>query len=143
MESIVAFSKLAYIGYVHQNQFQIIPLSLDKPHTHIAPFSSGQCPEGMIGVSENSMSIISCSRLGQKFHTSRSNVYHTPRKFANVPGSQTQIISIETDHRAFTSSVLQTQRKQVAKEVLEAAGSEEEKKLALNVAQEILDSDSK
>ena len=87
------------------------------------------------------MAILIFSKLGQKFNENRMEIQNTPRKFVPVPNKANQILLIESDHKSYVDSVLAKQRQNVAKEVLEAAVTDEEKKLAMDVAKEILDSD--
>ncbi|MEN2497921.1 MAG: Splicing factor 3B subunit 3, partial [Marteilia pararefringens] len=142
-EAIVAISSTAWIGYVFQSQFQILPISYSKSINSVSSFMSNQCPECIISICGSSMNILSCQKLGDRFHESRYNLQHTPRKMVSVPGNPNQLIIIECDHRAFTDEELKKEYQQVAKDILESAKSDAEKRIAVDVAGEVMNADKK
>jgi len=98
--AIVALSSRNWLSYIHQQRFQLIPLSYDLLD-HAASFSSEQCPEGIVAISSTTLRILLLERLGETFNQTVLPLRNTPRKLAIHPGTNF-IVLLETDHNAYT-----------------------------------------
>ena len=134
-EAVLAMSSRTWISYYYSNRFHLTPLSYDTLE-YAAGFSSEQCPEGIVAISTNTLRILALEKLGAVFNQVAFPLEFTPRKFVVHPESGMMIL-IETDHNAYTEDT-KTQRKiQMAEEMREAAG-EDEQELANEMAEAFL-----
>ena len=101
-----------------------------------AGFSSEQCPEGIVAISTNTLRILALEKLGAIFNQTSFNLEYTPRKFVVHPETN-HLILIETDHNSYTEETKQARKMQMAEEMREAAG-EDEQELANEMAEVFL-----
>lgn len=92
---MLALSSRPWIGYSDQGKYNVIPVSYDRL-SHAAPFSSEQCPEGFVGIVNNSLRVIAFDRLGQFFNERTVPLRCTPRKML-VHSDFKTIITVESD----------------------------------------------
>ena len=134
-EAVLAMSSRTWISYYYSNRFHLTPLSYDTLEL-ASGFSSEQCPEGIVAISTSTLRILALEKLGAVFNQVAFPLDFTPRKFVVHPESG-MMIMIDTDHNAYTEDT-KTQRKiQMAEEMREAAG-EDEQELANEMAEAFL-----
>ncbi|CAL1266321.1 unnamed protein product [Larinioides sclopetarius] len=134
-DAVVAISSRSWLSYYYQNRFHLTPLSYETLE-YASGFSSEQCPEGIVAISLNTLRILALEKLGAVFNQVATNLEYTPRKFIIHPESSNLII-IETDHNAYTEKTKGIRKRQMAEEMVEAAG-EEEQELAADMAAQFL-----
>ena len=109
----------------------LTPLSYESLE-YAAGFSSEQCPEGIVAISTNTLRILALEKLGAVFNQVAFPLSYTPRKFV-INAESGHLILAETDHNAYTEETKQTRKLQMAEEMREAAG-EDEQELANEMA---------
>lgn len=134
-EAVLAMSSRSWLSYSYQSRFHLTPLSYESLE-YASGFASEQCPEGIVAISTNTLRILALEKLGAVFNQVSTSLQYTPRKFVIHPESSNLII-IETDHNAYTEETKDMRKKQMAKEMTEAAG-EEEQQLATEMANAFL-----
>lgn len=134
-EAVLAMSSRSWLSYSYQSRFHLTPLSYESLE-YASGFASEQCPEGIVAISTNTLRILALEKLGAVFNQVSTPLQYTPRKFVIHPESSNLII-IETDHNAYTEETKDLRKKQMAKEMTEAAG-EEEQQLATEMANAFL-----
>lgn len=134
-EAVLAMSSRTWITYYYQNRFHLTPLSYESLE-YAAGFSSEQCPEGIVAISTNTLRILALEKLGAVFNQVSFPLEYTPRKFVVHPETN-QLVVIETDHNAYTEETKQSRKLQMAEEMREAAG-EDEQDLANEMAEGFL-----
>ena len=134
-EAVLAMSSRTWITYYYQNRFHLTPLSYESLE-YAAGFSSEQCPEGIVAISTNTLRILALEKLGAIFNQTSFNLEYTPRKFVVHPETN-HLILIETDHNSYTEETKQARKMQMAEEMREAAG-EDEQELANEMAEVFL-----
>lgn len=102
-------------------------------------FSSEQCPEGIVAVSTNTLRILALEKLDAVFNQISFPLEYTPRKFV-IHKETANLIVLETEHNAYTEETKKLRRLQMAEEMREAAG-EEEQELAKEMADAFLNED--
>lgn len=131
-------SSRSWLSYYYQNRFHLTPLSYESLE-YASGFSSEQCPEGIVAISGNTLRILALEKLGAVFNQVSFPVEYTPRKFVIHPDSA-HLIVVETEHNAYTEQTKKQRRIQMAEEMQEAAG-EEEQDLAKEMAEAFLNED--
>lgn len=134
-EAVLAMSSRTWISYYYQNRFHLTPLSYESLE-FAAGFSSEQCPEGIVAISTNTLRILSLEKLGAVFNQVSIPLDYTPRRFAVNPETN-HLVLIETDHNAYTEETKRRRKLQMADEMREAAG-EDEQDLANEMAEAFL-----
>lgn len=137
-EAVLAMSSRSWLSYYYQSRFYLTPLSYESLE-YASGFSSEQCPEGIVAISTNTLRILALEKLGAVFNQVSFPLEYTPRKFIIHPESNNLII-IETEHNAYTEETKKQRRLQMAEEMKEAAG-EEEQELAKEMADAFLNED--
>lgn len=135
-EAVLAMSSRSWLSYVHQKRFHLTPLSYDSLE-FASGFASEQCPEGIVAISANTLRILAIEKLGVVFNQSVTPLPLTPRRIEMHEASQ-NIVFIEADHNAYTDETKDMRKKQMAKEMIEAAGVEEQQ-LACEMAHTFLE----
>lgn len=130
-DSVLAMSSRSWLSYYYQNRFHLTPLSYETLE-YASGFASEQCPEGIVAISTNTLRILALEKLGAVFNQVSHPLTYTPRKFV-IHAETGHLIVIETDHNAYTESTKQHRKKQMAEEMIEAAG-EDEQELAAEMA---------
>jgi len=134
-EAVLAMSSRTWITYYYQNRFHLTPLSYESLE-YAAGFSSEQCPEGIVAISTNTLRILALEKLGAVFNQVAFPLSYTPRKFV-INAESGHLILAETDQNAYTEDTKQTRKLQMAEEMREAAG-EDEQELANEMAEAFL-----
>jgi len=135
-EAVLAMSSRSWLSYTYQSRFHLTPLSYDMLE-YASGFASEQCPEGIVAISTNTLRILALEKLGAVFNQVATPLKYTPRKFT-IDTESNNLIIIETDHNAYNDETKKTRKETMAKEMVEAAG-EEEQQLASEMAQAFLD----
>uniref|UniRef100_A0A6B2EBF0 Splicing factor 3B subunit 3 n=1 Tax=Phlebotomus kandelakii TaxID=1109342 RepID=A0A6B2EBF0_9DIPT len=130
-EAVLAMSSRTWLSYYYQNRFHLTPLSYETLE-YASGFSSEQCSEGIVAISTNTLRILALEKLGAVFNQITFPLEYTPRRFAIHPDTGRLIVS-ETDHNAYTEETKCLRKKQMADEMREAAG-EDEQELANEMA---------
>lgn len=130
-DSVLAMSSRSWLSYYYQNRFHLTPLSYETLE-YASGFSSEQCPEGIVAISSNTLRILALEKLGAVFNQVSTPLEYTPRRFVIQPETGYLII-IETDHNAYTEKTKIQRKQQMAEEMVEAAG-EDEQELAAEMA---------
>lgn len=137
-EAVLAMSSRSWLSYYYQSRFYLTPLSYETLE-YASGFSSEQCPEGIVAISTNTLRILALEKLGAVFNQISFPLEYTPRKFIVQPDSNNLII-LETEHNAYTDETKKQRRLQMAEEMKEAAG-EDEQELAKEMAEAFLNED--
>lgn len=130
-EAVLAMSSRSWLSYTYQNRFHLTPLSYETLE-YASGFASEQCPEGIVAISTNTLRILALEKLGAVFNQVSMPLNYTPRKFVITPNNN--LIVIETDHNAYTEESKQLRKQQMAEEMVEVAGEEEQELAAQVVA---------
>ena len=80
---------------------------------------------GIVAISTNTLRILSLEKLGAVFNQAAYPLDFTPRKFVLHHDSATLML-IETDHNAYTEETKQSRKLQMAEEMRDAAGEDEQ-----------------
>lgn len=96
--AILAMSSRPWFGYeTSSGQSHLTPLAQAPLHA-ASPFSSSQCPTGIVGLSGNNLNIIMVESIEDQFTKERIPLENTPRKMAHHPTTSAFAV-IESDHR--------------------------------------------
>lgn len=133
-EAVLAVSSRSWLSYYYQNRFHLTPLSHESLE-YASGFSSEQCPEGIVAISTNTLRIIALEKLGAVFNQISFPLQYTPRKF--VIHETGRLIIAQTEHNAYTDETKKQRKMQMAEEMKEAAGAEEQE-LASEMAEAFL-----
>jgi len=82
--SMLALSSRSWICYHYLSRYYVVPLSYD-PFDHAAGFHSTVCSEGIVGISSNSLKIITPERLGELFNQTTLPLRYIPRRMIIHP----------------------------------------------------------
>uniref|UniRef100_A0A2P2HZU1 Splicing factor 3B subunit 3 n=1 Tax=Hirondellea gigas TaxID=1518452 RepID=A0A2P2HZU1_9CRUS len=137
-EAVLAMSSRSWLSYYYQNRFHLTPLSYESL-AYASGFSSEQCPEGIVAISENTLRILALEKLGAVFNQVSHPLEYTPRKFV-IHQESSHLVMIETDHNCYTEDTKRQRKMQMAEELREAAG-EEEAEVAERMAEALLSED--
>ncbi|WVQ82855.1 pre-mRNA-splicing factor RSE1 [Cryptococcus sp. DSM 104549] len=119
--SVMAFSSRTWLLYTHQDMLQTQPLIYDTlEYAH--SLSASMCPDGLIGISGNTLRIFTIPKLGEKLKQDTLPLSYTPRKFVSHPYNPV-FYMIEADHRTYAPSAIE----RIVKEK-EASGSRVDRK---------------
>ena len=102
--AMLALSSRTWIAYNYQSRFHLTPLSY-IPLESASSFSSEQCPEGIVSVTNEHLRIISVERLGEIFNQKQIQLKYTPRKFI-IHSPSNHFIIIEAEHNSLSTSDL-------------------------------------
>ncbi|CAD5206793.1 unnamed protein product [Bursaphelenchus okinawaensis] len=134
-DALFACSSRAWLFYNYQSRFHLTPLSYMSLE-YAASFSSEQCFEGIVAITERALRILALEKLGTVFNQMKFPLKYTPRRFVcHKPSGN--IVIIETDHAAFTEKAKRRRREELAKEVRKLATSEEEREMAEEMANQL------
>jgi len=93
--AIVALSTRPWLGYAEKGTFVLAPISY-VPIEEMCAFSSEQCPEGVVAISNQTLRIASVERLGENFNQTTLKLRYTPRAMSANPDTR-MIAVIESD----------------------------------------------
>eukprot|EP01101_Sappina_pedata_P009043 TRINITY_DN5147_c0_g1_i1.p1 TRINITY_DN5147_c0_g1~~TRINITY_DN5147_c0_g1_i1.p1 ORF type:complete len:1219 (+),score=480.96 TRINITY_DN5147_c0_g1_i1:47-3703(+) len=96
--AMMALSSRSWLCYNHQSKFNMTPVSY-VPLEFSSSFSSEQCPDGIVAISDTTLRVISFDRLGEKFNQKQYPLRYTPRSFVLHSQSGHMVIA-ESDHNA-------------------------------------------
>lgn len=123
-EAVLAMSSRTWLSYYFQNRFHLTPLSYESLE-FASGFSSEQCSEGIVAISTNTLRILALEKLGAVFNQITFPLEYTPRRFA-IHNDTSRLITAETDHNAYTEDTKALRKTQMADEMREAAGEDEQ-----------------
>ncbi|SCV67047.1 BQ2448_5693 [Microbotryum intermedium] len=103
--AILALSSRSWLNYSYQNMLQFTPLIFDALDRAWS-FSAELCPEGLIGITGNSLRIFTFPKLGTKVQQTSIPLSYTPRKLITSP-SRNLLYTVEADHRTLSPSAQQ------------------------------------
>jgi splicing factor 3B subunit 3 len=119
--AVVALSSRPWMCYAHRGAIETTPLSYEAMDC-ISSFVSEQCPEGLIGITGNTLRVIALEALGQLFNESVVPLRYTPRRMVVHPQSQF-VVLIETDDNTYPY----VQRRKLLQRVADADPNTDEK----------------
>lgn len=123
-EAVLAMSSRTWLSYYYQNRFHLTPLSYETLE-YASGFSSEQCAEGIVAISTNTLRILALEKLGAVFNQITFPLEYTPRRFV-IHQDTSRLIIAETDHNAYTEETKTVRKEQMAEEMREAAGDDEQ-----------------
>lgn len=119
MPAMLALSEKTWVCYSFHGKYNCIPLNYDTLE-YASSFCSEQCSDGFVAISQNSLRIFRCQRLGEIFSQQIIPLSYTPRKLALLPSihsknflngiahdvgknasSSSMLAIIESDHNAY------------------------------------------
>ncbi|OLY84346.1 Splicing factor 3B subunit 3 [Smittium mucronatum] len=99
---VLAVSTRSWLSYVHQGQNKLSPMSYDMLE-YSASFSSDQCPQGIVAISENTLRIFTIDRIDTVINQASIQLSYTPKSIALNKESKNFVI-IESEHGVISSS---------------------------------------
>lgn len=81
--AVLALSARPWLAYSYHNRTMLTPLSYNMLE-YASKFSSGECPEGIVAVSHDTLRIITVEKLGSTFHQTSVPLRYTPRTFGSL-----------------------------------------------------------
>lgn len=102
-KAVLALSTRAWLSYTYQGRYNMAPLSYEVLE-HCSAFTSEQCPEGLVCISENTLRIVTLERLGELFNQTVVPLRYTPRKML-IHEETNNLIIIESDHNSYSYKV--------------------------------------
>lgn len=103
--SVMAFSSRTWLLYTYQDMLQIQPLIYDTLE-YAWSLSAAMCPDGLIGISGNTLRIFSIPKLGEKLKQDSTPLTYTPRKFISHPFNSV-FYMIEADHQTYSKGAIE------------------------------------
>lgn len=103
--SVMAFSSRTWLLYTYQDMLQTQPLIYDTLE-YAWSLSAAMCPDGLIGISGNTLRIFSIPKLGEKLKQDSTPLTYTPRKFISHPFNPV-FYMIEADHRTYSKGAIE------------------------------------
>lgn len=98
--ALLAMSTRPWLGYVLRGQSHLVPLALPMVSA-AAPFSSEQCPAGIVVLTESTLRIVMVESLEDRLTRQSIPLDHTPRRMVYHPASNLFAI-IESDYRGYS-----------------------------------------
>lgn len=98
--AVLALSSRPWLSYSTHGQSHMSPL-FHPALTSACPFSSSQCPSGIVAIFESTLRILMVENLGEKFNRHQVPLEHSPRELVFHPQSSLFAI-LQTDHRGYT-----------------------------------------
>ncbi len=94
-DCILALSTKSWLGYTHLDSFHISAMD-QTPLEFGSSFVSEECPEGIVGIDETNLRIITVDSISENAKTDVISLRYTPRRF--VKSDQTSLLYVaETD----------------------------------------------
>lgn len=97
--AVMAFSSRTWLLYTYQDLLQTQPLIYDTLE-YACNLSASMCPDGLIGISGNTLRIFTIPKLGEKLKQDSTPLTYTPRKIVGYPYAPI-FYTIEADHRTY------------------------------------------
>jgi len=101
--AVLALSTRSWLSYSFQGRFEMTPLSYEVLE-HCSAFTSEQCPEGVVCISENTLRIVTLEKLGELFNQTVVPLRYTPRKLL-IHEESSNLVLLETDHNSYSYKV--------------------------------------
>lgn len=99
-EAILAMSSRPWMGFNHQRQSHLSPLSYSIISS-ASVFVSAQCPAGFVAISDSSLRILMIESVEERFTKVQIPLDNTPRKMAHHPTTNLFAV-VESDHRGYS-----------------------------------------
>lgn len=100
----MALSSRSWLNYTYQDRLEFVPLIYDTLE-HASSFSAELCPDGLIGITGNTLRIFNLPKLGLKLKQDIIPLSYTPRRFAPHPHLPVMYV-VESDHRAYGQAAI-------------------------------------
>ncbi|PVV05044.1 hypothetical protein BB560_000437 [Smittium megazygosporum] len=101
-QCVLTISSRSWLNHMYQGQNKLAPLSYDALDFGTS-FSSEQCPEGIVALSQNTLRIVSIDRIDTQINQASIPLSYTPRGMIMNSTSKNFAI-IETDHGFVSNS---------------------------------------
>ena len=121
--ALCALSNTPWVCYNYLHKYLATPLYYEPLH-YVSNFCSEICPEGLVGLVDNSLRIIAIDKLGELFNQRQVPLSYTPREMDIDPRTG-NIYIVESDHQLFP----QAERAEIKEKIVEATKDEEYKDL--------------
>jgi splicing factor 3B subunit 3 len=121
--AVIASSSRPWLCYNYMGKYYCTNLNTE-PLDYAGSFTSEQCSEGIVAISENFLRIFSVERYGEIFNQTVIPLRYTPRKMVVHPDTS-NIIIIESDQNVFSKR----EKDNIKKEIAEKTSDEEYPKL--------------
>jgi len=118
--AVMALSTRSWLSYTYQGRFHMTPMSYEEL-ADVSAFSSEQCPEGIVAITDGSLRIVTLEKLGDLFNTTMLPLSYTPRRMAVHPETN-HLIVIEADNQTYPLA----EKKEMEKAMNEGEDSKEE-----------------
>ncbi|WOO84633.1 Pre-mRNA-splicing factor RSE1 [Vanrija pseudolonga] len=102
---VMAFSSRTWLLYTYQDLLQTQPLIYDMLE-YACSLNASMCPDGLIGISGNTLRIFTIPKLGEKLKQDSTPLSYTPRKLIGYPYGNV-FYSIEADHRTYSPQAIE------------------------------------
>lgn len=96
--AVVALSSRSWLNYTLHSHLHFTPLMFDAM-THVSSFSTELCPDGLLGISGETLRIFTIPQLGGELKMDSLPLSYTPRKMAIHPSDPSLFYVVESDHR--------------------------------------------
>ena len=103
-DAMVALSNKPWFCYNYMGHYRVTPLSYEAL-SHVSPFSSEKCPEGIVAIAEDTLRIISIEHLGDQFTQQVLKTRYTPCKIQVHPETN-YLVVLEKDHQSHSIAEL-------------------------------------
>ena len=101
-QAVLALSSQPYLCYSYMNAYQITPLSYAALE-QATSFNSTQCSEGIVGIKDHEVRIVTVERLGEVFTQKIMRTRYTPIKMLVTPYTNNLFV-VEKDFNCSTHS---------------------------------------
>eukprot|EP00911_Craspedida_sp_UC1_P001250 UC1_evm1s943 len=96
--ALLALSTRTWLAHAHTGTPRLLPLAYEALD-HAAPFSSEQCPEGVVALSRSTLHVLALEELDTIFDANITPLPLTPRRLA-LDAPTSLLFATEGDHRA-------------------------------------------
>ena len=110
--SILSVSSKLWLSYIFMSKHYTIPLNYESID-FASSFSSEQCLDGIVAISDNNLRIFYVERLGEIFNQTVLPLRYTPRKIVINPENN-NILTIESDINVISKTEKEDFKKQIA-----------------------------
>jgi splicing factor 3B subunit 3 len=99
---VMALTTRPWVMYSVKGRYFQSPVTYETLE-YVSPFSSEQCPEGIVAIAGSTLRIITVNNLGEQFNQTVFPLRYTPRKICRLPDSK-QAVVIESDHNEYSEA---------------------------------------
>lgn len=120
-QAVLALSTQPWVSFSYQSGTKLIPLCYETLE-YGSSFSAGQCPEGIVAITGNTLRIISVDNLSSVFNQTTVELKYTPRRFVYHEPCKSFVV-VESDHGTWCPT---ERAKQLEENTTEEGGVQEE-----------------